>query len=163
LTPDIVQGVLATFLRVEFHDAAPPIVKGKRPSLCAGCPHRAAFYAIKTTFPRGIFPSDIGCYTLGMNFDAIDTCHCMGACISQGTGFYFAYAGQQDPPPIVVSIGDATFFHAGIPGLINAVFQKARFMLVILDNATTAMTGNQPAPQVGIRADGSPGRPVFIP
>ncbi|MBN1613383.1 MAG: 4Fe-4S binding protein, partial [Deltaproteobacteria bacterium] len=163
LTPDIVQGVLDTFLSVETYDAAPPVAKGKRPSLCAGCPHRAAYYAIKTTFPGGIFPSDIGCYTLAMNFDAIDTCHCMGACINQGTGFYFAYAGQKDPPPIVVSIGDSTFFHAGIPGLINAVFQKARFILVILDNATTAMTGNQPTPQVGIRADGSPGKPVFIP
>ncbi|MBN1662235.1 MAG: indolepyruvate ferredoxin oxidoreductase subunit alpha [Deltaproteobacteria bacterium] len=164
LTPDVVQKALEQFLDVPPADTAPPAaVKGKRPSLCAGCPHRAAYYAIKTTFPRGIFPSDIGCYTLGMNFGAIDTCHCMGACISQGTGFYFAYAGEENPPAIVVSIGDSTFFHAGIPGLINAVFQKARFILVILDNATTAMTGNQPTPQVGIRADGSLGNPVLIP
>ncbi|MBN1380407.1 MAG: 4Fe-4S binding protein [Deltaproteobacteria bacterium] len=163
LTPDVIQGALEKFLDLPAGEAPPAAAKGKRPALCAGCPHRAAYYAIKTTFPRGIFPSDIGCYTLGMNFGAIDTCHCMGACISQGTGFYFAYAGQEDPPAIVVSIGDSTFFHAGIPGLINAVFQKAKFILVILDNATTAMTGNQPTPQVGITADGTPGKPVLIP
>jgi indolepyruvate ferredoxin oxidoreductase alpha subunit len=164
LTPDVVQGALEKFLDVPPQDVSPPApAKGKRPSLCAGCPHRAAYYAIKTTFPRGIFPSDIGCYTLGMNFGAIDTCHCMGACISQGTGFSFAYAREASPPTICVSIGDSTFFHAGIPGLINAVFQKARFILVILDNATTAMTGNQPTPQVGITADGSRGKQIFIP
>ncbi|MDD5168043.1 MAG: thiamine pyrophosphate-dependent enzyme [Syntrophales bacterium] len=164
LTPDVVQEALERFLEIPA-EAAPPqtAAKGKRPSLCAGCPHRAAYYAIKTTFPKGIFPSDIGCYTLGMNFGAIDTCHCMGACISQGTGFYFAHEQEKESPAIVVSIGDSTFFHAGIPGLINAVFQKARFVLVILDNATTAMTGNQPTPQVGIMAGGNMGQQVFIP
>ncbi len=164
LTPDVIQGVLEAFLQIPAgtpEGLGKP--KGKRPSLCAGCPHRAAYFAIRETFPGGIFPSDIGCYTLGMNFGAIDTCHCMGACISQGAGFYFSYAQEKrEPPPIVVSIGDSTFFHAGIPGLINAVFQKARFILVILDNATTAMTGNQPTPQVGITADGGKGRPVLI-
>jgi indolepyruvate ferredoxin oxidoreductase, alpha subunit len=164
LTPDIVRNALEKFLDVVPIDSTLPAqAKGKRPSLCAGCPHRAAYYAIKTTFPQGIFPSDIGCYTLGMNFGAIDTCHCMGACISQGTGFHFAYAGEKDPPSIVVSIGDSTFFHAGIPGLINAVFHKARFILVILDNATTAMTGNQPTPHMGITATGTPGKAVLIP
>jgi indolepyruvate ferredoxin oxidoreductase alpha subunit len=99
-----------------------------------------------------------------MNFGAVDTCHCMGACIGQGAGFYHAYAaGGNDFPTIVVMIVDSTFFHAGIPGLINAVFQGARFILVILDNATTAMTGHQPTPQLGVRADGSEGRKVFIP
>ena len=164
LTPDVIRSALEKFLNVTQAGVTPPDrEKGKRPSLCAGCPHRAAYYAIKTTFPKGIFPSDIGCYTLAMNFGAIDTCHCMGACISQGEGFYFAYAGEKNPPAIVVSIGDSTFFHAGIPGLINAVFHKARFILVILDNATTAMTGNQPVPHMGITADGTPGKAVLIP
>jgi indolepyruvate ferredoxin oxidoreductase alpha subunit len=165
LTPDVIQDVLEQFLLIPAAGSDPgKKAKGKQPSLCAGCPHRATYYAIKSAFPGGIFPSDIGCYTLGMNFGAIDTCHCMGACISQGAGFYFAYAQEnREPPPIVVSIGDSTFFHAGIPGLINAVFQGARFILVILDNATTAMTGNQPTPQVGLRADGEKGRPVLIP
>ncbi|MCE5262298.1 MAG: indolepyruvate ferredoxin oxidoreductase subunit alpha [Deltaproteobacteria bacterium] len=164
LTPDLIEGILQKFLDLP---ATPPVTaakKGIRPSLCAGCGHRAAFYAIRNTFPKGIFPSDIGCYTLGMNFGAVDTCHCMGACIGQGAGFYHAYAAQGgDFPTIVVTIGDSTFFHAGIPGLINAVFQGARFILVILDNATTAMTGHQPTPQLGIHADGSAGRKVLIP
>jgi indolepyruvate ferredoxin oxidoreductase alpha subunit len=98
-----------------------------------------------------------------MNLGAIDTCHVMGACISQGAGFYQAYArDEKDVPAIVVTIGDSTFFHAGIPALVNAVFQGAKFILVILDNATTAMTGNQPTPQVGIRADGRKGTQVRI-
>ena len=164
LTPDVIEEVLRKFLGLSAVPPLPAAKKGIRPSLCAGCGHRAAFYAIHDTFPAGIFPSDIGCYTLGMNFGAVDTCHCMGACISQGAGFYHAYAaGGNDFPTIVVTIGDSTFFHAGIPGLINAVFQGARFILVILDNATTAMTGHQPTPQIGIRADGSAGRKVLIP
>jgi indolepyruvate ferredoxin oxidoreductase alpha subunit len=164
LTPDIIEEILRKYLSLPSCLPAPAAKKGIRPSLCAGCGHRGAFYAIRETFPQGIFPSDIGCYTLGMNFGAVDTCHCMGACISQGAGFYHAYAANGGAfPTIVVTIGDSTFFHAGIPGLINAVFQGARFILVILDNATTAMTGHQPTPQLGIRANGSPGSQVFIP
>jgi indolepyruvate ferredoxin oxidoreductase alpha subunit len=164
LSPDVIEEILRKFLDLPAVPAVAAARKGIRPSLCAGCGHRAAFYAIRETFPAGIFPSDIGCYTLGMNFGAVDTCHCMGACIGQGAGFYHAYAaGGADFPTIVVTIGDSTFFHAGIPGLINAVFQGARFILVILDNATTAMTGHQPTPQLGVRADGSEGRKVFIP
>ncbi len=164
LTPDIVEDVLRRFL-----DLAPVATKaaaapGRRPTLCAGCPHRAAFYAIREAFPRGIFPSDIGCYTLGMNLGAIDTCHVMGACISQGAGFYHAYAQDGGPiPTIVVTIGDSTFFHAGIPALVNAVFQGAKFILVLLDNGTTAMTGGQATPQNGVRGDGSAGPVISIP
>jgi indolepyruvate ferredoxin oxidoreductase alpha subunit len=165
LSPEIIENILRKFLNVtvkEENDTKE--IKEVRPSLCPGCPHRAAFYAIRKTFPKGIFPSDIGCYTLGMNFGAVDTCHCMGACISQGAGFYHAYAADgPDYPTVVVTIGDSTFFHAGIPALVNAVFTGARFILVILDNSTTAMTGNQPTPQVGIMADGSPGNKVYIP
>jgi indolepyruvate ferredoxin oxidoreductase, alpha subunit len=164
MTPEVIQDVLIRFLGVKSdRPEYPAPSKGKRPTLCAGCPHRASFYAIKDTFPGGIFPSDIGCYTLGMNLGAIDTCHCMGACVSQGAGFYHAYVLSGDAvPPIVVTIGDSTFFHSGIPGLINAVFQKTRFILAILDNSTTAMTGNQPTPQVGTLADGQAGNPVYI-
>jgi indolepyruvate ferredoxin oxidoreductase alpha subunit len=164
LTPDIIEKILKTFLDIpedRVEESKRP--GGVRPTLCPGCPHRAAFYAIRKTFPKGIFPSDIGCYTLGMNFGAVDTCHCMGACISQGAGFYRAYAADnEDFPTIVVTIGDSTFFHAGIPGLINAVFTGARIIIVILDNSTTAMTGNQPTPQVGFMADGSKGNTVYI-
>lgn len=162
LTPDVVNQILAAFLGLE-----PPLkvgaeLRGQRPSLCPGCPHRAAFYSIKQCFPQGIFPSDIGCYTLGINLGAVNTVHCMGACISQGAGFYQAYAQDGEFPTIVVTIGDSTFFHAGIPALINAVIQQARIIVVILDNATTAMTGGQPVPHMGRAAGGDATRAVAI-
>ena len=164
LTPDIIRPVLESFLELPRRQAVSPPSGGDRPTLCAGCAHRAAFYAIKETFPGGIFPSDIGCYTLGLNLGAVDTCHCMGAGISQAAGFYRAFAaGGGDFPTVVATIGDSTFFHAGIPALLNAIFHQARFLLVILDNATTAMTGHQPTPQVGLTATGEPGHPVLIP
>ncbi|MDP3182122.1 MAG: thiamine pyrophosphate-dependent enzyme, partial [Desulfobaccales bacterium] len=164
LTPEVIRPVLENFLDLPPRPgAAGPGKGGTRPTLCAGCGHRAAFYAIRQTFPEGIFPSDIGCYTLGMNLAAVDTCHCMGAGVSQAAGFYHAYAaGEGEVPPIVATIGDSTFFHAGVPALINAVFHQARFILVILDNATTAMTGHQPTPEVGLTAAGKKGQPVFI-
>ena len=165
LTPDTLHSILVKFLELpaDRRDDPPPPARGRRPSLCPGCPHRASFYAIRKTFPKGIFPSDIGCYTLGLNLGAVDTCHCMGACISQGAGFYRAYAQDGEAfPTVVVTIGDSTFFHAGIPALVNVVVQKARIIVVILDNSTTAMTGQQPTPQHGVLADGSPGGRVVI-
>ena len=98
-----------------------------------------------------------------MNLEAVHTVHCMGACISQGAGFYQAYRQDGgDPPTVVVTIGDSTFFHAGIPPLINAVLQDARIIVVILDNATTAMTGGQPVPHMGIAAGGRKTKPIAI-
>ncbi len=164
LTPEVIRAVLEHFFEVPSKTAvAVPAGGGTRPTLCAGCGHRAAFYGIRETFPEGIFPSDIGCYTLGMNLNAVDTVHCMGAGVSQAAGFYHAYAASGgEVPAIVATIGDSTFFHAGIPALMNAVFQQARFILVILDNATTAMTGHQPTPEVGLTASGAPGHPVYM-
>jgi indolepyruvate ferredoxin oxidoreductase, alpha subunit len=164
LTPEVIRRVLVRFLDLAPAPApAASPAPGSRPTLCAGCGHRAAYYAISRTFPRGIFPGDIGCYTLGINLGAVDTVHCMGAGISQAAGFYHAYA-QDGPefPTVVATIGDSTFFHSGIPALVNAASQKARIIVVILDNATTAMTGHQPTPQLGITASGEQGRPVFI-
>jgi indolepyruvate ferredoxin oxidoreductase alpha subunit len=164
LTPDIIRLVLENFLELPARTSIRAPGGGDRPTLCAGCAHRAAFYAIKESFPGGIFPSDIGCYTLGLNLGAVDTCHCMGAGISQAAGFYRAFAaGGGEFPTVVATIGDSTFFHAGTPALLNAVFHQARFLVVILDNATTAMTGHQPTPQVGLTATGEPGHPVLIP
>ncbi len=163
LTPDVIHDALAAFLDLEPPAEKPVERRGQRPSLCPGCPHRAAFYSIKKCFPDGIFPSDIGCYTLGMNLGAVNTVHCMGACISQGAGFYQSHRQDgEDFPTIVVSIGDSTFFHSGIPALINAVIQQARIIVVILDNATTAMTGGQPVPHMGIAAGSKPTRAVAI-
>lgn len=163
LTPDVIHQALADFLDLEAPAEAPAERRGQRPSLCPGCPHRAAFYTIKKCFPKGIFPSDIGCYTLGMNLGAVNTVHCMGACISQGAGFYQSYSQDSENfPTVVVTIGDSTFFHAGIPALINAVIQKARIIVVILDNATTAMTGGQPVPHMGVAAGGEATRAIAI-
>jgi indolepyruvate ferredoxin oxidoreductase alpha subunit len=164
LTPERIEALLRQF----FQLASAPLPseaegKERRPTLCAGCPHRAAFFAIKRALPKAVFPSDIGCYTLGLNLEAVDTVLCMGASISQAAGFYHSYEhAAEKAPPIAVTIGDSTFFHAGIPALINAVVHKARFVLVILDNGTTAMTGNQPTPESGRNADGSPAPSIPI-
>jgi indolepyruvate ferredoxin oxidoreductase alpha subunit len=134
----------------------------RRPTLCPGCPHRAAFFAIRKSQPKAIFTSDIGCYTLGLNLGVVDTCLDMGAAITMASGFYHAFAQDGVDKPIVATIGDSTFFHSGTAGLLNAVYNGARFILVILDNLTTAMTGMQPTPSLGIRADGSEGNAVSI-
>jgi indolepyruvate ferredoxin oxidoreductase, alpha subunit len=156
LLPEVVEDLLRDFLGLEpAVRPSSPAAAGRRPTLCAGCPHRISFFAIKKAFPKGIYPSDIGCYTLGLNLGVVDTVLCMGAAISQAAGFYHAYrASREDYPSIVATIGDSTFFHSGIPALINAVVQNARFVLVILDNSTTAMTGNQPTPAAGLTLTG---------
>ncbi|MFH0787985.1 MAG: indolepyruvate ferredoxin oxidoreductase subunit alpha [Pseudomonadota bacterium] len=130
----------------------------RKPTLCPGCPHRASFFAIRKSRPKAIFTSDIGCYTLGLNLGGVDTCLVMGGGITMAGGFYQAFAQDGVKQPIVATIGDSTFFHSGTAGLLNAVNNDARFILVILDNAITAMTGMQPTPGLGIRADGSPGK-----
>ncbi len=165
LLPEVIERILRGFFHLEgADDASVCSGAGRRPTLCAGCPHRAAFFAIKKAFPKGIYPGDIGCYSLGLNLGAVDTVLCMGAAISQASGFYHAYtaAGKQ-APPICATIGDSTFYHSGIPPLINAVAQGARFVLAILDNGTTAMTGHQPTPASGRTLDGKPVPSVTIP
>ena len=145
LTPDEIHAILDSFLgRKPSSETKTRRTSEKPPRLCPGCPHRAAFYAIKKSFPKGIYPGDIGCYTLGINMGVVDTCLCMGAGINQAAGLYHAYRDDEIRPPIVATIGDSTFLHSGITALMNAVHQGARFILVILDNATTAMTGGQP-------------------
>jgi indolepyruvate ferredoxin oxidoreductase alpha subunit len=134
----------------------------RKPTLCPGCPHRAAFFAIRKSKPKAIFTSDIGCYTLGMNLGAVDTCLDMGAGITMASGFYHAFTQDGVDQPIVATIGDSTFYHSGTAGLLNAVYNGSRFILVILDNLTTAMTGMQPSPSMGIRADGSEGRAIAL-
>lgn len=165
LLPELVEDVVRKFLELAPAERTePPNVPGRRPTLCAGCPHRAAFFAMKKAFPKGIYPSDIGCYTLGLNLGAVDTVLCMGAAIGLASGFYHSYGdGQEDRPPIAATIGDSTFFHAGIPALLNAVVQGTRFVLVVLDNSTTAMTGHQPTPAGGVTLDGQKVPQVSIP
>lgn len=132
----------------------------RKPTLCSGCMHRAVFYSIRKSRPKAIFTSDIGCYTLGLNLGSVDTVLDMGASVSMASGFYHAYKQDAKEQPIVATIGDSTFYHSGPAGLLNAVYNDARFVLVILDNMTTAMTGMQPTPSLGIRADGSKGKKI---
>jgi indolepyruvate ferredoxin oxidoreductase alpha subunit len=154
LYPEDIQEIIGKFGGIESERLSIPFASGRRPTLCAGCPHRATFFAIKKAAPRGIYTSDIGCYTLGLNLGAVDTVLCMGAAISQASGFYHAYKNEEKQPKIVATIGDSTFFHAGVPALIDAVVQKVKFVLVIMDNRTTAMTGGQPTPTSGSGACG---------
>jgi indolepyruvate ferredoxin oxidoreductase alpha subunit len=109
--------------------------------------HQPTLYAIEEVFKGDIYPSDIGCYTLSAH--AIDTCLCMGSSVSIGSGI--SHCEERN---VVVTIGDSTFMHTGIPGLINAVYNDAKMVLVILDNRTTAMTGHQPTPGTGEKISG---------
>jgi len=155
LLPEIVERLLSRFAGLPLPGRALSAQGGgRRPTLCPGCAHRSGFYAIRKAAPDGIYPSDIGCYTLGINLGAVDTVLCMGAAISQAAGFDYAHRLSGKQVDIIATIGDSTFYHAGIPPLIDAVVQGARFVLVILDNGTTAMTGNQPTPGTGIGAGG---------
>ncbi len=162
LTPEIVMKVLDDVTGIHREEEKETAKKQRPPSLCAGCGHRGAFYAIKKALPKGIYTSDIGCYTLGLNLGGVDTCLCMGAAVSQAAGFYHAYKDTPSPPPIAAIIGDSTYFHAGIPPTINALVTGARFVLVILDNATTAMTGQQPTPATGCVTNDYAGRTLQL-
>jgi indolepyruvate ferredoxin oxidoreductase alpha subunit len=127
-----------------------PEVPQRPPNLCAGCSHRATYYAVKKAAEGlgAIYPTDIGCYTLGVlpPLSTADFLLCMGSSVGTGCGFSTATDKK-----VISFIGDSTFFHSGIPGLINAVFNNHNFTLVILDNSTTAMTGHQPHPGVDMK------------
>lgn len=124
-----------------------PEIPQRPPNLCAGCSHRATFYEVKKAAEGMdvIYPSDIGCYTLGFlpPLSTGDFVLCMGASVSSACGF-----SKASDQKVVAFIGDSTFFHSGITGLVNAVFNNHNFTLVILDNGITAMTGHQPNPGV---------------
>ena len=124
--------------------ASPSDLPMRPPVLCAGCPHSATYFAFsKAIGKKAIYASDIGCYTLGVAspYSAADLLVCMGSSVGTAGGL-----AMTNDLPIIAFIGDSTFFHAGVPGLINAVHQGHKFLLVILDNRTTAMTGHQPHP-----------------
>jgi indolepyruvate ferredoxin oxidoreductase, alpha subunit len=130
------------------------------PNLCAGCPHRAAYFAVRRVFgDDAVYSSDIGCYTLGIlpPLRMADFLLCMGSSISAGTG-----AAKTGDQPVVAFIGDSTFFHSGITGLINAVANRHDILVVLLDNRTTAMTGHQPHPGVEYTTLGLNPSPVDI-
>lgn len=145
---------IASFLGIEppatpALDESAPALPVRPPTLCAGCPHRASFYAVKRAMEGrpAVFGGDIGCYTLGnaAPLNMVDTCLCMGAAITMPQGI--ARTGHDAVH--FGFVGDSTFFHSGITNVINAVYNNMDEVVVILDNSTTAMTGHQPHPGIG--------------
>lgn len=145
---------IASFLGIEpptvpALDESAPALPVRPPTLCAGCPHRASFYAVKRAMEGrpAVFGGDIGCYTLGnaTPLNMVDTCLCMGAAITMPQGI--ARTGHDAVH--FGFVGDSTFFHSGITNVINAVYNNMDEVVVILDNSTTAMTGHQPHPGIG--------------
>lgn len=152
-TRDSVDTYIRTFLDLPVKEQPKltdiPPLPVRPPVLCAGCPHRASFYAVKKAMQgrKTIFCGDIGCYTLGnaMPLDMVDTCLCMGA------GLNIAQGVEKIEPDTAcfAFVGDSTFFASAITGVVNAVYNQANMTLVVLDNSTTAMTGHQPHPGTG--------------
>ena len=152
-TRDAVDTAVASFMNWPHEAAAslpePPVSVVRPPVLCAGCPHRASFYAVKQAMKgkKCVFAGDIGCYTLGnaQPLDMVDTCLCMGAGLGIAQGIGIATKDTK----CFAFVGDSTFFASAITGAVNGVYNQADFTLVVLDNSTTAMTGHQPHPGTG--------------
>ena len=153
---DVVSLGLSKILGFDFKIPQPMVeisdLPKRLPVLCPGCPHRATFYAVKRAVKMAklenvIYPSDIGCYSLGSYppFEMADTMLAMGASVGVATGL-----AKTTDQRIISFIGDSTFFHSGIPAIIDAVRNKSVMTLIVLDNRTTAMTGQQPNPGVPI-------------
>jgi indolepyruvate ferredoxin oxidoreductase alpha subunit len=165
-TVESVKGALGAFLGLAYPASAEeqdaPELPVRPPVLCAGCPHRASFYAVKRAIKgkKAVFSGDIGCYTLGnaKPLDMVDTCLCMGAGVTIAQGIH-----RIEPDTVNFAfIGDSTFFASGLTGVVNAVYNHTDIVLIVLDNATTAMTGHQPHPGTGITMMKSPGHKVSI-
>jgi indolepyruvate ferredoxin oxidoreductase alpha subunit len=151
LGPDVLASYFGTQSAAQKNRTLESPLPMRPPVLCPGCPHREFYKALKVVSPT-FTTGDIGCYTLGAAppLNAIDTCLCMGASIGKAAGM--ANVGVKR---VAAVIGDSTFIHSGITGLINAVYNNANILVCILDNATTAMTGHQPTPLLGVTAKGS--------
>ena len=168
LSVESVRAAMAACLGRDEHKAAASApLEGKLPVrppvLCAGCPHRGSFYAVKQAMKgqKAVFCGDIGCYTLGnaAPLNMVDTCLCMGAGVTMAQGI----ARMEKDTTAFAFIGDSTFFHTGIPGVVNAIYNGADEVIVVLDNSTTAMTGRQPHPGTGATMMGGQVKPMSIP
>jgi indolepyruvate ferredoxin oxidoreductase alpha subunit len=162
LNPDIIRkNILGEESKAFFiTDIMPP---SRPPVLCPGCPHRGIFYAV-SKYKDIISTSDIGCYTLGMMppLNVADTVICMGASISAGIGIQKANLMGDRSSKIFAFLGDSTFFHSGITGLINSVYNNSPIVTVILDNRITGMTGHQENPGTGRTLQGKPAPEVDL-
>ncbi len=153
--PAMVRGKIAKYFGLPYTPPAVvnlsdvPEIPQRPPNLCAGCSHRATFYEIRRAAKElgmpTIHPTDIGCYTLGFMppLSMGDFLICMGSSVSTSCGF-----SKATDKKVISFIGDSTFFHSGITGLVNAIYNNHNFTLVILENGITAMTGHQPHPGV---------------
>jgi len=160
--PAMVREKMAAYFNIEYTPSVKldtadiPEMPMRPPNLCSGCSHRATFYEVKQAAKDMdiICPTDIGCYTLGFlpPLSMGDFVICMGSSVSSSCGF-----SQASEQKVVSFIGDSTFFHSGITGLVNAVFNNHNFTLVILENDITAMTGHQPHPGVDMEKFGLEG------
>jgi len=180
LNPDIIEeasrsaGLLTRTSPRQRVDIAPELPK-RPPLLCPGCPHTGIFFVLSSIGQRSKLPKskgkapkesnliitgDIGCYTLATYppLLAMDTCACMGASIGQALGMEKAGIKKK----VVAVIGDSTFMHSGITGVVNAVYNKGQITIIILDNGTTAMTGHQDHPGTGISAQGKETKKVEL-
>ena len=149
LNPDIIRDAITG---AAPDDGAQPDLPPRPPSMCPGCPHRGMLWALKRN--KCFIAGDIGCYTLGFlpPLSAIDTCLCMGAGINHAHGMATVFGPGKEK--IAAVIGDSTFYHSGITGLLNLAYNKGAALIVILDNSTTAMTGSQDHPGTGITVRG---------
>lgn len=166
INPDIVTGAIQKILKVSYEsrssqyaqeaaEAASIYVPMRELGFCAGCPHRATYWSVKNALTMdgrdGIVLGDIGCYTLGIGpagFAQVKTCHAMGSGVglANGLGQLERFGLNQ---PVLTVCGDSTFYHAAIPALVNARYNRSNFLMLILDNSATAMTGFQPHPGTG--------------
>ena len=161
---DIVTDVFSKIFKVKNPIIKPTITKIKLPrrppALCPGCPHRATYYAAKKAQPKGvIYPTDIGCYTLGREkpLEMADLLLCMGS--NAGTAGGLSIATDEK---IISFMGDSTFFHSGIPPIINAIHHNHDIVVTVLDNRTTAMTGHQPHPGTDFDGMGRPAKKILV-
>ena len=166
-TQDVIYGAIGRFIDIpekEDRRVVKTDIPGRPPVMCPGCPHRGTYYAVKravrmSKISNVIYPSDIGCYSLGISepYELSDTLLSMGSSIGIAQGFS-KVTGQK----IIAFIGDSTFFHAGIPPLINAVHNGSNIILIIMDNAATAMTGQQSNPGMPVDSMGNKAQEIRI-
>ena len=163
-SPDTLKGIADLVQVADFSEPMPKVsvaLPGRPPTLCAGCPHRGMYAAAKKAVGKRdvVYCSDIGCYTLGVAppFNTADFIICMGGGAGAAGGF-----DQSTDQKAIAFMGDSTFFHSGIPPLVNALFNNHKIVMVILDNRTTAMTGHQPNPGTGREFGGVNTEPIDI-
>jgi indolepyruvate ferredoxin oxidoreductase alpha subunit len=159
LTGPVIEQAAAQLLGTQAAAAAasqPAQVFPRPPTLCAGCPYLGVYFWLGH-LKDVIITGDIGCYTLGCNppWNAIDTIISMGASIGVAHGMAKASAGDAKPKPVLATIGDSTFLHAGMSALANIVYQQANVTVLLLDNRATAMTGGQDNPGTGHALSGA--------